>query len=348
MNSLIFSYRKIIYDNFNNTKIITYNNLFDFCDNTNNAEKNVYYTIKTTLIGNSVLCLGVYNNKILTLTNEWLYLIAIYYHKNTNPEIYNQIIKNYNNIINNSSTDNFTVIINENVIPLITSFSTGTIHGYTGLFYILIEYINNFELYKNYKILVYKNSQKGILDIINYFIDGKNIIYLDPEIIYRFDLMFIIPNQYHYYDNLEFNNKVSLFIHNNIINSINKKTILIYPKICIIKSSISSNLTQDGVFNNNDIIKFCTKYNLVNIEPTNYNEIEIIKIINSCEQFIVSWGTTFFKNFIYISDKCKKIIVLIYGNVFINQYNNEQNIITKFKSANIEYKIIDSLDEIII
>jgi hypothetical protein len=329
-------------------EIINYDNLFNFCDNTDNPKQNVYYSIKKDLIGNSLLCLGVYNNKILTLTNEWLYLIVIYYHTKVNIVTYNEII-NYYNIITDSIKNNHNiVIIHENVIPFITSFSTGTVHGYSGLFYILMQYINNLELYKKYKILVYKNSQKGILDIINYFISDKDIIYLDPENIYNFDSMLIIPNKYHTYSDLEFNNKVSTFIQDNIINSltINKKTFLIYPKICIIKSSISSNITQFGVFNNDDIINFCSKYNLVSIEPTNYNEIELIQIINSCEYFITSYGTTFLKNFIYISDKCKKIIVLVYGDIFIKQYEEEQNLLTHFKSATIEYKIINSVEEI--
>ena len=341
-------YNTTIYDNFNNMEIINYDNLFDFCDNIDNPTQNVYYSIKKDLIGNSLLCLGVYNNKILTLTNEWLYLIVMYYHTKVNIVTYNEII-NYYNILTDSIKNNHNiVIIHENVIPLITSFSTGTVHGYSGLFYILMQYINNLELYKNYKILVYKNSQKGILDIINYFISDKDIIYLDPENIYNFDSMLIIPNKYHTYSDLEFNIKVSVFIQNNIINSltINKKTFLIYPKICIIKSSISSNITQFGVFNNDDIVKFCTKYNLVNIEPTNYNEIELIQIINSCEYFITSYGTTFLKNFIYISDKCKKIIVLVYGDIFIKQYEEEQHLLTQFKSATIEYKIIHSAVEI--
>jgi hypothetical protein len=331
-------------------EIINYDNLFNFCDNTDNPKQNVYYSIKKDLIGNSLLCLGVYNNKILTLTNEWLYLLIMHYNNKINTSIatYNEII-NYYNIITDSINNNHNiVIIHENVIPFITSFSTGTIHGYSGLFYTLMQYINHLELYKNYKILVYKNSQKGILDIINYFISDKDIIYLDPENIYNFDSMLIIPNKYHAYSDLEFNNKVSAFIQDNIINSltINKKTFLIYPKICIIKSSISSNITQFGVFNNDDIINFCTKYNLVSIEPTNYNEIELIQIINSCEYFITSFGTTFLKNFIYISDKCKKIIVLVYGDMFIKQYEEEQNLITQFKSAIIEYKIINSVGEI--
>ena len=346
---ILFLYNLNNYDNFDNIETITYDNLFNFCDNTDNPKENVYYAIKKESTGNSVLCLGVYNNKILTLTNEWLYLIVTYYHNKKSTVVYDEIIHYYNNIISSSNSNTNIVNINENVIPFITSFSTGTIHGYCGLFYILMQYINNLELYKAHKILVYKNSQKGILDIINFFINDKDIIYLEPETIYKFDSMIIIPNKYHTYSNSEFNNKVSGFIQDNIISkSLNKKTILIYPKICIMKSSISSNLTQDGIFNNTDIINFCTKYDLVNIEPTNYNEIELIQIMNACEYFITSWGTTFLKNLIYISDKCKRIIVFIYGNAFINQYKNDPQVITKFKSANIEYKIIHSIDEMII
>ena len=76
------------------------------------------------------------------------------------------------------------------------------------------------------------------------------------------------------------------------------------------------------------------------------NEIDLINILYNSKIFIASWGTSFFKNYIYISDKCEKIIVLIFGNDFITQYNNyinEKKLLCKFKNAAIIYHIVDKI-----
>ena len=76
------------------------------------------------------------------------------------------------------------------------------------------------------------------------------------------------------------------------------------------------------------------------------NEIELINRVNEAQIFVTSWGTAFFKNYIYISNKCEKIIVLVIGNAFINQYNNfiSLNVLqTKFKNAIISYHIVDKM-----
>ena len=80
--------------------------------------------------------------------------------------------------------------------------------------------------------------------------------------------------------------------------------------------------------------------------PFFLNEIHLIHYINQCENLIILWGTSFFKNYVYISDNCKKIIVLVMENSnFIEQYNCHKNnniLLKKFKNAEIIYKIIDS------
>ena len=114
--------------------------------------------------------------------------------------------------------------------------------------------------------------------------------------------------------------------------------------ILIIKGNNSINLTRDGVFLSDNIIKFKKKWNLTCIEPGVINEIKLIHIIHSCSVFVVSWGTSFMKNFVYISNKCRKIIVLIMkGSNFQKQYDNlSHSLMKKFKKAKIIYKIIDS------
>jgi len=319
---------------------ININNLFNYCSDENIAN-DVYYYIKNELIGNSLFVIAVSNNKILSLSNEWLSLIKTYYP--VGP-MYTEIIDKYKYITNSNNQSNI-VINNNDVIPFITSFSPGTVHGYAGIFSILIEYLQNYNEYKNYKIIVYNNSQKGILDIINHLcntniIDKNNIIYVDSNIIYKFNKMLIIPNKYHNTDESTAP-IISNFIQKYFL--INNFT-PIYERILIIKSSGSQNLTNIGVVSEENINNFTLKNNLIFIEPIKYNEVDFINLLYNVKYLVLSWGTTFFKNYYYISDKCTTIIVLIIGNEFIKQYNEtiqNNSLIKKFKNVIIDYRIVD-------
>jgi hypothetical protein len=325
-------YDNIIYDE------LDIDNIFNYCTD-DTESNNVYYYIKKDKIGNAILTLGISNNKILSPSNEYLSLIKSYY---PSGSMYTEIIKYYKYIIDNINNK---YIIDENVICFITTFSTGTIHGYSGLFYILIEYIKNFDKYKDYKIIIYKNSQKGILDIIYYLsknnIISNNIIIIDSDIIYNFKNMIIIPNKKHSVEN-DFAIEISEFIDKYLIkNNFDE----IYERVSIIKSSISNNLTSDGIVSQEEINTFSQNNYLVSIEPTNYNEVDFINILNNVNFIVFSWGTTFFKNYYYISDKCTNIIVVIIGESYIKQYNdtvNNNKLITYFKNAHIEYRILES------
>jgi len=330
--------------------MVNLNNLFEFCfDET--ESKNMLYCVGD-LVGNTSLVLSIKksNGHIMKYSNEWLYLIKVYYPKSN---FYNNLIDFYYNIYGMKYEIQ---VINDDVIPFITSFSTGTVHGYSGIYHIICKYLENITEYKKYKILVYKNSQKGILDIITHLcnknvIDKNKIIYIDKNIIYHFHSVKVIPNFFHVFGN-EMSLKVNKFITDNM--SIDRNNIKYYnslnlPKkltnLCIIKGTNSTNLTNDGIFKNEIIINFCNKWDLTLIEPNNLDEIKLIHCVNQCKNLIISWGTSFFKNFVYISDDCEKIIVLIMKNSnFLEQYNNAKNsnsLIYKFKNAIITYLIVE-------
>ena len=71
------------------------------------------------------------------------------------------------------------------------------------------------------------------------------------------------------------------------------------------------------------------------------SEIVLINKINRSRIFVTSWGTAFFKNYVYISNKCEKIIVLVIGDAFIKQYHNDTNVQTTYKNAIITYHIVN-------
>ena len=66
---------------------------------------------------------------------------------------------------------------------------------------------------------------------------------------------------------------------------------------------------------------------------------------------ILNYGSTFFKNYVYISDICEKIIVVVNGDGYINDYNYLSSITSnkyqgiiykKYKNAEIKYIIVNN------
>lgn len=334
-----------------NNNILNINNLFNFVDNTIDG-KNVLYYIGGKY-GNSSLLLAINlnNNLIYKYSNEWLYLIDIYYHKSN--DYYNELVKLYHHINKNKQK---ILTIDHDIISFITPFSLGTVHGYTGFFNAIIYYINNIDKFKDHKIAIYRKSQKGMIDIISHLvnkniIDFNKIIILDNNICYCFKSVYFIENKYHVFDkdlpDIVSTQFIDKYIKPDRENEVYMKSFNILEnldRLLIIKGVNSVNLTGDGIFLNKDIEHFKNKMHLTLVEPGITDEIKLIHIIQSCSVFVVSWGTSFFKNFIYISDKCKKIIVLILQNSnFYKQYLDlKPHLSTMYKNAKIQYIVTDS------
>ena len=185
--------------------------------------------------------------------------------------------------------------INKRVIPFITSFSTGTVHGYSGIYYILFEYINNYEKYKEYDIIVYKNSQKGILDIINNaiekkYIDEEKVIFISDDTIYLFDEIYIIPNKHHnYFSASKLTLEINDYISKNIIFKSYKHNY--GDKISLLKTSKSENITNSGILSQQEAITLTSKsgFTLLDLNIIN-DEIKLINIIHDCTEFLTAWG----------------------------------------------------------
>jgi hypothetical protein len=323
-------------------------NLFKFCNDSKECT-NVLYIIGENF-SNTFIHLAINNDNkfIYKYSNEWLYLINVYYPS----EYYIKLLELYSKTLLSKPN----IIVNENVVSFITSFSLGTVHGYTGLFNNIIYYLDNIERFKNHKIIIYRESQKGMLDIIYYLVGNKvldkdKFIFLEKNVYYYFSSVYFIENKHHIYTN-ELSELISTKFIDKYIKPHHCDTIYInsifeqynlpknMDKILIMKGSNSIKLTSDGTFSNEHIINFKNRMNLVLIEPGFIDEIALIHIIQSCSIFVVSWGTSFFKNYIYISDKCKQIVVLVLENSnfyiqYTNSYNN--NLIHTYKNAKITY-----------
>lgn len=329
--------------------LTNYDNLYNYCSNSDKTEHPTIYHVGKQ-IGNYLLILAIdnENHQIYKYSNEWLHLLTDYYNAKRECDVphYERIIDDYREIIYNKKSTTNMNHKDKNVIPLSTSFSLGTVHGYAGIFCILDQYIRYKEKYKDYYLLVYINSQKGILDIINGFqncgiIDREKIIYILQDTPYLFKSIKFLFNRWHMYPT-HLNDSHTQFkldiISNYLVTS--KDSDNYDDRICIIKSSESQNLTYNGIVSKNKIDEFCNKYNLTFLEPMNMNEIELINKLYRAKVFVTSWGTAYFKNHVYLSSKCEKILILVIGDDFTKQYHSGY-VPKQYRNATIEYIFLD-------
>lgn len=293
-----------------------------------------------------------YDNTINLYADEWLYLIKYNYPFSV---YYNNYINKANELISKKLLLP-KIYIKEDVLQLFTTFSRGSIHGFSGFYNNIIYYLNNYENLQHLKIIMYKNCQQGILDLLNYFCEKKlinsdNIIYVENDQLYCFNSITYIPNKYHVF-NSEFipivdnfiNKYLLLDFYNNQVFNKNINTI-------ILKTENTTNLSDNLIIKSSDVQEFAIKWNFNYVN--NINEISMINTIYNSEILILNYGSCFFKNFVYISEICKKIIIIINTDIYINDYNHLSSITTnefqglilkKYKNAEIKYLIRDNLD----
>jgi len=354
-----------------NTLLINRFNIFDYSIDEQNV-KDCLYIIGENNSGNSKTVLGIKDNKIIINSNEWLYLLNKMYY-NTFPwvwiyEKYQDIVDKYQDVIHRTNI----VEINESVVSLITTFCIGTAHGYSGLFCILSNYLKN---HIGKKIIIYKNSQKGILDIIYHIFKiiyykedfQKYIIVLDHNIVYKIKEIIFINNEYHTYFYLEtvsnddpvlhkksadFRQDVTNILSTYIYSTLNMKSYYnslincktIESHVCIFKSTHTENLTNSCILPFSVIQSFCNKYNAIFINPSDYNEIDVIGILFYCKKFSTMFSNCFHKNFIYIGNDCTEIDVYIFPGCIGEYIPAKSSLISSFKNAKINYIIQDKLE----
>lgn len=328
-----------------NTNKIDINNICSIFSHVMSTSKCLLYICDYDFFSH-IFCINIDNNCIYKYANEWLYLINEFNINNNayNSTALNNYINTYNTIIQNNMKQ--IVHIDENVLQLFTTFSRGAVHGFSGFYYTLIEYITNFDKYKDLKLIIYKETQNGMLDIINFLcekniINRSKIIYIEKNTYYSFLSVTFIPNCFHVFYK-ELIPIVDTFIKKYLLSEI----LDIKENICLLKIENGSYINPTGLFKLNIVEEFSKKYSFDIINT--HNEIELINRIYNCSILLISYGSTFFKNFIYISEKCKKIIVIVKDS-YIGDYNRfcetsvgQGTIVKKYKNADFIYKIIDN------
>ena len=334
-------------------KTITYTNMYNFCSDAIQTENSTLYKIGHS-VGNSVMTLAIdeVTKKIYKYSNEYLHLLSEYYRQSLTPQgkhtrHYSDIVKIYQDILLNPYSQISNEHANKHVVSLATSFSRGTVHGYSGLFCILEKYINQRENFKDYHFLVWEGSQRGLIEIIKEYI-SKNIIppdrviYIKNDVTYRFRSMHLLYNNWHMFPFcVAGHTNFKLNIIRNILIDHSKYAIdFNHENLCIIKSSESTNLTGSGIVSAENIREFCSKYNFVNVEPAQTHEIELMNRLYKCKVFVTSWGTAWFKNGVYLSDNCTDVYVLVIGPDFHTQFQNGNRQPT-IRKAKIHYILLD-------
>lgn len=311
--------------------------------------KNVNYIIKTPMLNNNrILPYYTDSEKISVFSNDnYIYDKFDFFDSKDSFINFSESVKRELNQCNNFNLLNGDYYY----ICLITTWSIGTGHGYAQLYDILINFKT---IYKNfldtrYKFLVYKNSQKGIKEIINYFIPSDRIIYLNHEIIYKIDnFLHLDGSKTNLIDNFDhrFHKTLIPFFEENYYSKFDTSK-PIYKKICIIKHDKSLSISDNRSFSFEKIKLFCDINNYYMVDHSFISMSDIIYLINNCEELLLSWGTSFFNHYIYISDKCKIInnfilenssYHLIEYNAMIDYYKTNLN---RLHNADIKYYVVD-------
>ena len=313
--------------------------LFDICINSTSAVKCKYFLNKN-LTGNTSVSLAFTNKKVFRYSNDWLYLID-------NRE--NLIYKDMETLFIKNRYKVPEISVNGNSVLVSTPFSSGTAHGYAGVLDIIHGiYTSNI---KYDRVVLHENTQRGIVDIIKCCFPDHMLYFIKADTVYSFDSLTMIPVTIHAYlfkDNLELNH-----LYKNImplLDNIFFKDCIDCSNntdLCVLKSSKSSNLTAVGVFNQTDIEIFCYLNNLTPVEPTDYSEDAYARLIHSAKTIVFSWGSTFSKGAVYISDRCTEIIVLVHKE-FMTQFTDaRENIGHSLKNANITYVPVTDISFVI-
>ena len=297
--------------------------------------ENCYITIDK-IHGNSLIY-SAFNEKgeFVLKSNEFTnYLKEYYFDKNQNMYVYHLINKCYENGL---KTKNIFELVPEDVVCFITSFSCGTTHGFSSMLDLYLEYPGK------KKVIVYKDTLPGILQLINLFIDPKLIILLENNSKCKFRTIEFIDIQRHI-----FNVNTDIEILDNFIDKyIDYSGVPLNKKIGIFKTTQKSNLTSDGSLSESECKSVCQKYKINRIHPEKSNEIEIIRLLKNTETYITTFGTSFTKNIYYLSDKCKKIIVFVIGSEHNNQVYSRiklgdyMSIPLKFRGIKINYILLE-------
>jgi hypothetical protein len=285
---------------------------------------NVRFRTEISNILNFHTPIGMYNNKIISVTNKQLSFLPDVLNHFISTEYGNKLKDTYNNLI---TVDNY-ISIDEPVMQFMDYESiNGTGHSYDLMFYILYIFItNNIKA----KLLVVKSENKYYnitLDLIKKYYNVE-YIFIEPDTSYSIKQFYCCQT----YQNVLFN-EVKEFINNTliipIIDKFNRLDSIVYNNIYKIKINNKNNI--NGTFSSYEytdlFTNFCEVHDYFNID--NIDEEYKIFLLNKSTNIILNWGSMFYININYylLSTENKFISVIFHpyissDNKFIININN--------------------------
>ena len=203
---------------------------------------NVVYTIGGKL-GNSILkyAYQIETGELIPYSSDYLSIRK--YHKD-------KIISHHKmNACNKTIETRYEGIC----INFISSFTRGTVHGYVTIWEYIMYFLKMKLENNNFKVVLCHNTQQGIKDIVYYFVDKKNIIFLDMNKQYIL-IKYILLHIKKCILAIHFNKYFNHFIEQNIISTTNADDFKLKPNILILKVKDVSNCINVGIFNKKE---FC-------------------------------------------------------------------------------------------
>jgi hypothetical protein len=269
--------------------------------------------------------LGVFNNKIISLTNKQFSFLFQKYNNFLGNEYATELKNTYDKIQTNI-IDNI-LTIDEPVFQFFDYESVnGTGHSYDLMFYLLYHYkINNLSS----KLLVVESSNKyynHTLEIIKKYFN-IDYIYIKPCNTYLFKNFSCTRT----YQNIFFN-EVKNFININLIQPIINKYEEInetyYDDIIKIKYENPNSIDRLNIsFKKTKLFnRFCSKKNIFDLNDVDDNEELKIYLLNKAKIIRINWGSAYYININYYlqNTQDKFISVIFHKNImdesrFLNQ-----------------------------
>lgn len=181
----------------------------------------------------------------------------------------------------------------------------GTVHGYAFIYQLIDQYKDS-----KLRVLLAKDSQKGILDLCEEAFGNRLILMNSNDIVDAKELVFVKNNAHTLVEHSVMERVVPLFLKPK-------------DRLCIacLKTTDTINITDDGILNQEQVKGLNIPTRFVQLRPEDFSEPEWISIVFNCEEMIVGWNSCFFKAIMYLvpGHKCKKIQCIIVGSNFKGQ-----------------------------
>ena len=236
------------------------------------------------------------------------------------------------------------------VVPLVTAFAGGTTHGFAAFWRLLAAFVENSMNAANATAAVYARSQAGMLDIIQKARDlglVRRVAFLEPDVVYRFDAVRLFPVAKNTWGDPETARVVSRFVQAHFVSPQTQST----GAVAVLKTAGAADggaaYAQnrfDGLLAPRDVRRVLNETGARLLAPAALGELGLIDAIAHAATFVASWGSAAHKNFVYVGDACRAIVIYVprskrkeYETGFGRR---RHGLPTTFRNARFEYRTL--------